>query len=59
MVPFLCIIMLLFIDQKLPALNYSSYLLMALVLIFYAYNLSGWYDAIVYGVKPSLLGLTH
>lgn len=57
--PFLVIIMMLFIDQRLITIKYADYVVITLTLLLYGYGLYRWYDAIIYGVKPSLLGLTH
>lgn len=57
--PFLLMITILFIDQRLIAIKYADYVVITLTLLCYGYSLYPWYDAIIYGVKPSLLGLTH
>ncbi|GAA5529620.1 hypothetical protein [Herpetosiphon gulosus] len=57
--PFLVIIMMVFIEQRLNTIKYTDYVVVMLTLLLYGYNLYPWYDAIIYGVKPSLLGLTH
>ncbi|KPL85681.1 hypothetical protein [Herpetosiphon geysericola] len=58
-VPFLLMLSLIFIDQCLFVVKYVDYGLIILALIIYGSSLAAWYDAIVLGVKPSLLGLTH
>ena len=57
--PFLLMIGIIFIDQRLSIIPYVESVIITLTLLCYGYSLYSWYDAIIYGVKPSLLGLTH